>query len=90
MLTWSVHAEWRQVIVGERPTEIAAVTADDEGSGFGPDPDRLVASCVTVGEHAGHCVISQEVIIAADLDSVVAVGRLTVASTSVFASAIIP
>ena len=61
---FSVHSERRQMFVDKSATEVAAVTADDEGSRFRSDPDRLVTSSVTIGEQARHRAVPEEVMIA--------------------------
>lgn len=75
-LMLSVRSEWRQVFFDEGPAEVAAVTADDEGPHFRPDPDRLVTSRVTVGEQTGHGAVPEKVMIAGDLQAIVAMAEV--------------
>ena len=72
-LALPVDADRWQVFVDEGSSEVAAVTADDEGSRFGPDPDGLMACRVTVGEQAGHGAVTEQVMVRGDLVSIVSV-----------------
>jgi hypothetical protein len=67
------HDEGRQVFVGEGLSEVTAVATDDERPGLGTHPDGLMARCVPIGQQAGHCAITEQVMIAGDLHAIVSV-----------------
>ena len=72
-LATPVCSERRKVLIDERSAEIAAVTADEEGPALGSHAHGLVAGGVPVGEQARHGSVTEEVVVAGDLEAVMAV-----------------